>query len=69
MEAIIKLLGNIKGGIITTIMGVLLLGFGGYLIHLSNEVTWDSVEVGIMFLGVWMLLVSDKWLTSLFKND
>lgn len=69
MEAIIKLLGNIKGGIITTIMGVLLLGFGGYLIHLSDGVTWDSVEVGIMFLGVWMLLVSDKWLTSLFKND
>ena len=68
MEAIIKLLSNIKGGIISTIIGLLLLGFGGYLIYLSDEVTWDSVEVGIMFIGVWLLVVSDKWITSLLKK-
>ena len=68
MEDIIKLLSNIKGGIISTIIGLLLLGFGGYLIYLSDEVTWDSVEVGIMFIGVWLLVVSDKWITSLIKK-
>ena len=68
MEAIIKLLSNIKGGIISTIIGLLLLGFGGYLIYLSDEVTWDSVEVGIMFIGVWLLVVSDKWITSMIKK-
>ena len=68
MEDIIKLLSNIKGGIISTIIGLLLLGFGGYLIYLSDEVTWDSVEVGIMFIGVWLLVVSDKWITSLLKK-
>lgn len=61
MEPIFKLLTNVKKGPITSVLGAVLLCFGGYLIYTSEQTTtYMSFEAGIFFGGIMLLVLPDK---------
>ena len=60
MESIINIVKNVKKGPITSLVGVGLCVFGGYLIYASEQTpTYMSLEAGIFFVGVVLLVSPD----------
>jgi hypothetical protein len=72
MKEFLSLFSNIKGGPISTILGTLMFLFGAFLIYgtyrSDNSITWASVETGIFGIGGYLLVISDNWIKSLFKQ-
>lgn len=61
MDKIISILGNLNGGPKTTIVGAAFMLFGGYLIYSSEqELTWVSIEVGMIGIGLFLLFTPDR---------
>jgi len=60
IEILLKLFKNVKKGIVTTLVGSLLMSFGGYLIYVSEkEITLTSVELVLLLIGVVLLVSPD----------
>lgn len=60
MKEVLELLKNVKRGPKTSIVGIILCLFGGYLIYtMDTSLTWASVEVGIFVVGLYLCLTSD----------
>jgi hypothetical protein len=61
MKEIADLLKNVKKGPKTSIVGALMMIFGGYLIY-NNEtdLEWASVPVGLFAMGAYLCLTSDS---------
>ena len=69
MKDVIGLLGNVKKGPKTSIIGGLMMAFGGYLIYETEAtLTWASVEVGVFVLGLYFFLTSDTLLNDTSKD-
>ena len=73
MEKILDLFKNVKGGPMTTVVGVIMFALGGWATWTTyksdNVIAWVSVEVGIFIVGAYLLFKSDEWLRHLFKKD
>jgi fucose permease len=64
MKGILEVFKNVKGGPRTTIIGALLMAFGGFLIYNTETTfTWVSVEVGIFILGTYLCIINDDGTT------
>lgn len=60
MKEIFDLLKNVKKGPKTSLIGALMMVFGGYLIYVTEgDLNWASVEVGLFALGAYLCLTSD----------
>ena len=70
MKDFIQLLGNITGGPVSTIVGLVLFIGGGFSIWQldQSKIMWNSVELGLFGVGIILLLKSDGWIKSLFKK-
>lgn len=72
MEKFLKLFENVKGGPISTFIGLALFIFGGVMIYSTykseNAVVWASFEVGIFGVGMFLLLKSDIWIKDLISK-
>jgi hypothetical protein len=51
----------------STILGVCLIVSGWKLMGKVEDLSYDSVELGLFLLGLFFLLISDKWILGLFK--
>ena len=66
MKEILEIIKNVKRGPKTTIAGIILSAFGGYMMYsLEGSLEWASVEVGIFIAGAYLCLISD---TEFKKN-
>lgn len=61
MEKLTGLLKNVKGGPVTTAVGVVLMALGGYMMYEIGfeDIEYTSLPVGVMFAGVYMLVSKD----------
>lgn len=60
MKELLEIFKNVKKGPKSSIVGTLLMIFGGYLMYVTEDsFTWTSVEVGVFILGVYLCLTSD----------
>lgn len=74
MDKLLSLFKNIKGGPMTTLVGLVLFFSCGTIIFETkgdeNQLAWVSVEVGLFVLGIYFLVISDSWIKTLFiKKD
>jgi hypothetical protein len=67
MEILSKIFERIQGGLMSTILGVCLIVSGWKLMGKVEDLSYDSVELGLFLLGLFFLLISDKWILGLFK--
>ena len=66
MKEIFGYFNNIKGGPVSTFIGLAMFIAGGIMIWKTEGLTWASIEVGVFILGSLLLLKSDAWLKSVF---
>ena len=70
MKDVFDLLKNIQKGPKTSIIGFLMMVFGGYLIFVTEgDLTWASVPVGLFALGSYLCLTSDDIFFNKKKDD
>lgn len=51
---------NARKGVITTLLGVAMLLFGGYLLYITEERETTGVEFIIFIAGVGLIIAPDK---------
>ena len=72
MNKIIEIAKNIQEGPVTTVLGVVLFLFGGWMVYTTykseDDLVYVSVEVGVFLLGVLMLLAYDDYIASIFTK-
>lgn len=68
LDKIVTYFTNVKGGPISTVIGLLMFIFGGVMIWKMDGLSWASVETGVFILGILLLLKSDTWIKGLFKK-
>lgn len=63
---------NIKAGFVSTFLGVVLFGMGGYMVwetyKSDSPIVWASVETVIFIIGGILLLKNDEWITGKLKK-
>ena len=70
MKDLLELAKNIKKGPKTSIVGLLLCLFGGYMIYDNEQtMTYASVEVGVFVVGLYLFLTSDGLFSKKKKDE
>lgn len=67
MEILNKIFEKIQGGLVSATLGICLIVSGWKMLKKVEDLTYDSVELGLFLLGLFFLLISDKWIISVFK--
>ena len=70
MKELLDLAKNVQKGPKTSIVGALMILFGGYMIYDNDQtITYASVEVGLFIVGLYLFLTSDGIFTKRVKDE
>ena len=67
-----ELLKNVKKGPKTSLLGLTLMCFGGYMIYKTDakvDLTYTSIEVVVFLLGTWLCAISDGFFVNNDEDD
>lgn len=70
MKDLLEVAKNIKKGPKSSLAGILLFVFGGYMIYTSEQTLgYGSLEVGIFAVGLYLFLTSDGLFTCKEEDE
>ena len=70
MKDLLEVAKNVKKGPKSSVVGALMIIFGGYLIYDNDQtITYASVEVGLLIVGLYLFLTSDGVFTKNKDED
>lgn len=72
IDKLIPEIKNIKGGPVSTFIGVVLFIMGSIMVYKTykseSPLLWTSVEAGVFALGIFFLVISDEWIKKSIKK-